>query len=160
MNTAKQQLDRAQAAGKVKERDNYLSLAPKNSEGVPTPNGQHRIVLVKDEKTTNSMGKEQLTVTVKEGGVEKIWNIKLKDDEGNLHYLVQILADYNEGDELIVEMKKNGAKNFVDVKRVEASMHPESIKTIQLDEDGEEILPPLHGGKKESEDINPADIPF
>ena len=116
MNTAKQQLDRAQAAGKVKERDNYLSLAPKNSEGVSTPNGQHRIVLVKDEKTTNSMGKEQLTVTVKEGGVEKIWNIKLKDDEGNLHYLVQILADYNEGDELIVEMKKNGAKNFVDVK--------------------------------------------
>src|SRR5438105_2713642 len=115
MNTAKQLFDKASQSGKVKEREEYLRLAPKNEQGVPTPNGPHKLTLVSDKVGTNNLGEQQLQVSVTEKGIPKLWTIPLKDKEGNLHYLVQTLATYEPGDEIIVEMKKNGAKNYVEV---------------------------------------------
>ena len=105
------------------------------------------------------MGEQQLHVTVTEKGKQKLWTIPLKDKDGNLHYLVQALADYAAGDEIVVEMKKNGAKNYVDIRRVGELKAGDELPDINLDEDGEnagggvETLPP-------SEDISPEEIPF
>lgn len=151
MKAAEKLLEKAKASGKVKERDEYLRLAPKNEQGVPTPNGPHKLKLVGDKIGTNNLGEQQLHVTVLEGKTQKLWTIPLKDKEGNLHYLVQTLAQYNEGDEIVVEMKKNGAKNYVEVKKV-----GDELPTITLDEDGEGASSELEDG----EDVPPDDIPF
>lgn len=155
-------LGRAKDAGKVKERDSYLSLAPKNEQGVPTPNGPHTIIVLNDKITKTNEGVDQMTYTVSEGGKEKLWNVKLWNIDQNtgektLHYLVQALAEYNEGDKLIVQMKKNSSKNFVDVKKVG---HEDDIPTIQLNEELEDGLPSLSGEPIATEEIDPTSIPF
>lgn len=119
--------------------------------------GAHTIMLVSD-----SIGKgkdpmsgaevEQLQVIVTEGGVEKMWNIPLKDKESNLHYLVQRLAEFNEGDTLVVEMKKKGMRNFIDVKSL-SQAKAAGERTV---EQGEEI-PVIN---LDDEEIKAEDIPF
>lgn len=143
-------------AGKVRERDEFLKLAPQNSAGVPVPNGPHTIVLVSDKLGKDSMGNDRLEVTVKEQGVTKLWTIPLKDKEGNLHYLVQALSVYPEGETLVVEMKKKGPKNYVDVRKVGELKAGDEIPTVHLDENGEEDDGIGEGGQ----DGESGDIPF
>lgn len=152
--------NQAKDKGQVKERDTYLSLAPKNASGVPTPNGPHYITLVSDAPTKNNEGIDQMSYTVMEGGKEKVWNVKLWNIDQNtgektLHYVVQTLKDFNEGDRLVVEMKKNGTKNFVDIKKAEGE-----IPTIQLDEELESDLPDLHAKSDAKAEDDAEDIPF
>ena len=159
MNAAKKVLEKAQVAGKVREREEYLRLAPKNEQGVPTPNGPHKVKLISDKIGTNNMGEQQLQVVVVEGKHQKLWTMPLKDKEGNLHYLVQALADYEPGDELIVEMKKNGAKSYVDVRKVGEMKAGDEVPSINLDEDSEDVAT---GGDEEEggDDSAGEEVPF
>lgn len=162
MKNSERIFNQAKDQGQVKERDNYLSLAPKNDLGVPTPNGPHMIILVADKPTVNNEGIEQMSYTVLEDGVQKIWNVKKwqinpNTAEKTLHYVVQTLASLDEGDKVTVEMKKNGAKNFVDIKKVG---HEENIPTIQLDEELESDLPELHAKPERTQDTDEKSNPF
>jgi hypothetical protein len=115
MNAAAKARASAEEKGLIKERTNYLSLAPKNGAGVPTPNGPHTIKLISDEIVKDATGVQKLQVTVEEGGVEKLWNINLKDNEGNLHYLVETLSHIEVGSTIVVEMMNRNGRNFVQV---------------------------------------------
>jgi hypothetical protein len=55
------------------------------------------------------------------------------DASGNLHYLIARLAETEINEELIVEMKKKGARSYVDVQRSAGE-----IPSINLDETSEE----------------------
>lgn len=82
----------------------------------------------------DAAGVKRLEVTVIEGGKQKLWTIDLKGKDGNLHYLVQTLKDYNEGDEVIVEMKNANGRNFVQVRKVGEIKAGDEIPVIDLNE--------------------------
>ena len=99
-----------------------LRLGQKTKNGVIST-GPHKVTIVKDkvEKGTNQLGKEIDIVKylVEENGEHKFYQVpKLNKDTGEIHYLVQRLADIPEGSEVILEMSKIGAKNYVAVTEV------------------------------------------
>jgi hypothetical protein len=85
------------------------------------PTGPHRVKMVED-KVTKGIDKETrqpievVKYVVEEEGVLKQYVVPVKSREtGELHYLVQRLSEVEEGQEIIIEMKKQGPKNYVGV---------------------------------------------
>ena len=64
-------------------------------------------------------------------GENKYYQTKLRGADGGLSYLVQRFAEIEEGEEVILEMKKRGIKNYVDVIPVKISTSVE----VEDDED-------------------------
>ena len=95
-----------------------LRLGKKTDKGVEST-GPHRVKMLEDKikKGVNHEGKEIDVVEyiVEENGEKKRYQTDLKNKSGELHYLVQRLAEIPEGNEVILEMKKRGVKNYVDV---------------------------------------------
>lgn len=85
------------------------------------PTGPHRVKMVsdkvmrgKDKETGEAI--EIVKYVVEEDGVLKQYVVPVKSREtGDLHYLVQRLSEVQEGQEIILEMKKRGPKNYVEV---------------------------------------------
>lgn len=99
-----------------------LRLATKGPRGV-TPTGPHNVKIVKDKiiKKLNVDGKEEHFVRYifEEAGEKKQYDCHMVAKVGNdPHYLVQALAEVEPGEELILEMKKAGIKNYIEVTRV------------------------------------------
>lgn len=114
-----------------------LRLGEKTEKGV-VATGPHRVKILEDKivrGTDPQNGKEieYVRYFVEENGEKKQYDTKLKDKEGNLSYLVQRLADIDEGEEIILEMKKRGIKNYVSVTSLKD--HGEA----EVDEEMEEI---------------------
>lgn len=96
-----------------------LRLAVKTDKGVQGT-GPHRVKLLQDKeaKDTDPMtGKEREVVSylVEENGVKKSYKAAKLGKDGQLHYLVQRLADVEEGEEIILEYKRKGIKGFISV---------------------------------------------
>ena len=96
-----------------------LRLGNKTDKGV-TSTGAHRVKLLEDKiikGTDTQTGKEidYVRYIVEENGEKKQYDTKLKDKDGNLSYLVQRLAEVEEGHEVLLEMKKRGIKNYISV---------------------------------------------
>lgn len=97
-----------------------LRLGQKTNKGVVST-GPHKVKIVKDKLDKGSdpqTGKEIEVVKylVEEKGQFKAYTVpKLDRKSGELHYLVQRLAEVPENAEIILEMKKVGIKNFVSV---------------------------------------------
>jgi hypothetical protein len=114
-----------------------LRLGYKLSGGGVKPTGAHRVKIIEDKiirKAEPSSGKEieWVRYTLEEGGERKIYDTKLKDKSGELSYLVQRFAEIEEGDEVILEMKKQGVKNYIEVIPVGHS------STVELDDDADD----------------------
>ena len=96
-----------------------LKLGIKKAKGGMTSTGVHRVKLISDKiiKAKDFTGKEVEFVeyTLEENGEKKVYKTKLKNGEGKLAYLVQNLAGFKEDEEVFMEMKKAGMKNYVDV---------------------------------------------
>lgn len=114
-----------------------LKLGNKTPKGV-IGNGVHKVKLLsdkivkgKDFKTGKEV--EKVEYTLEENGEKKIYTTKLKNDKGELSYLVQNLADFQEGEEVFMEMKKAGIKNFVNVWSVNEP------KTAEVEEESEDV---------------------
>lgn len=115
--------------------------------------GPHRFTVVSDKvgKGTDPFSqqpREELQMIIEENGQQKLWNIPIKDLQGNLHYLVAKLAEIKEGDEVIAEMKKKGMKNYVDLRKVGENG---DVPTVQLDDNNEDsgaTLPSLEDGEE------------
>lgn len=80
------------------------------------------------DKIVNGLDRESGKViqyvkyVVEEDGVQKEYRTRLKHKEtGELQYLVQNLSQIEEGQEVIMEMKKMGPKNYVEVRHVDGS---------------------------------------
>ena len=98
-----------------------LRLGAKTDHGV-VANGPHRVKFIKDKETKGKdfQGKEidMVAYLVEENGESKSYRIPKFNKEGEVNYLVIRLAEVNEGDEVILEMKKKGIKNYVEVSPV------------------------------------------
>lgn len=82
--------------------------------------GPHRVTLIADKLVTDKdprTGKdiEYVRYLFEENGEKKKYQTKKLNDKEELSYLVQRLAEVNEGDEVILELKKRGIKNYVEV---------------------------------------------
>lgn len=106
-----------------------LRLGAKSGKGVK-PLGPFRVRLIKDKEVVgrdNMTGKEVpmlrylLDVLMKDG---KTWEKRIYDtkkfnkDTGEVSYLVIRLAEVPENGEVILEMKKQGIKNFIEVRDI------------------------------------------
>jgi hypothetical protein len=99
-----------------------LRLGIKGARGV-TATGPHRVKVVEDKIIQKLDPDGKLTHFVRfifeEDGEKKQYDARMKSKDGNdPHYLVQALAEIEEGEEIILEMKKAGVKNYIEVIRL------------------------------------------
>ena len=99
--------------------------------------GTHKVKLISDrivKDTEFGTGKEieYVEYTLEENGEKKVYKTKLKNKDSELSYLVQNLAEFKEGEEVFMEMKKMGIKNYVEVSPVNA-------KSAEIEEDEQEV---------------------
>jgi len=169
---AKQLADKARESGAIAEKSKYFSVTDKKKVDagggtmvdIEVPNGQHRVTILTQKigKGKNFKGAEQemLIMTITDNGVEKLWDMPIKNEEGNLYYLIEDLENIEIGEEFFVEAYKlqNGKYGKRITKVAGASRVADGgIPIIQLDEqDSEADRPDLGDG----EDISPEDIPF
>jgi len=122
-----------------------LRLGIKQSGGGVKTTGSHRVKIIDDKiiKKPDSTGKEleYVRYLIEENGEKKIYDTKKLDKNGQLSYLVQRFAEINEGDEVALEMKKTGMKNYIEVIPLN---NPSNIE-IDEDEDEENINTKLAG---------------
>lgn len=117
-----------------------LHLGTKTEKGVK-PMGAKRVKLIEDKiikKVDARTAKEieYVRYILEEGGEQKYYDTKLRGMDGKLSYLVQRLAEVKEGKEVIMEMKKQGMKNYIEVIPVENTT---SIEVDSEDSDDEEV---------------------
>lgn len=118
-----------------------LRLGVKQLKGGMKSTGVHRVKLLSDKiviKKDFKTGKdiEYVEYTVEENGEKKNYKTKLRNTEGQLAYLVQNMAEFKEGDEVFMEAKKAGIKNYIDVWSVS---EPRSAEVEEEETEIEEI---------------------
>lgn len=123
-----------------------LKLGKKKAGGGVIPTGPHRVKMIADKivkGTDPKTGKEieYVRYLVEENGETKIYQTKKLNEKGELSYLVQELSSINEGQEVILEMKKQGIKNYVEVSPItdgkSFEVDDEDSEDISLDEEHE-----------------------
>ena len=114
-----------------------------NSAGneVTVATGAHTVKLVKDKEIRKPNEKNVMTdyvrYLVEENGTLKTYETrKFKKDTKELSYLILELSDYNEGDVVVLEGKKFGAKNYVSVKPATGSS--KQTNDIEVEDEDEE----------------------
>ena len=100
--------------------DLFTKETPKSA---PKSTGIHTVKMLgaKTVKGTDYKTKKEraeVELLVEEKGEKKTYNFPVIMKSGKMHYLIERLKDYKEGDEFIMEGKKSGVKNFVDVRGV------------------------------------------
>jgi hypothetical protein len=123
-----------------------LRLGVKKDGGGVAPTGPHTVKMVSDKivkGVDSETGKpiEYVRYVVTEDGIEKEYRTRLKHKEtGELNYLVQNLSQVEEGDTVILEMKKRGIKNYVEVRNEDGSpiTDTEQEDVVETDEDNEQ----------------------
>jgi hypothetical protein len=118
-----------------------LRLGIKGSRGV-TATGPHRVRILEDKliKKMNVDGQEEHFVRFifEEDGEKKQYDCHMKAKVGNdPHYLVQALAEVEPGEELVLEMKKAGVKNYIEITRVSSG----ATERVEVDEEAGEVPP-------------------
>jgi hypothetical protein len=68
---------------------------------------------------------------VEEDKEKKEYIVPVKNKSGGLHYLIQRIAEIPEGEEVVLECKRNGAKNYIEVIPVNA------VSAVERDEEEE-----------------------
>lgn len=129
-----------------------LRLGLKLAGGGVKSLGPRRVTVVEDKvikKLDPKTGKkvEWLRVILEEGGQRKYYDTRLRDDAGNPSYLVQRFAEVKEGAEIILEMKKQGIKNYIELIPTDNAHSVEVSDDEEYDEGG-----PLEG-LPEKEDL-------
>ena len=144
-----------------------LKLFTKKDRGGTQTTGPHTVKLI-DSKiikgTEFQTGKEIYIVRllVEESGEQKKYDFPLKDKKGDIHYLVQRLADFPEGSEVILEGKSQGGRSFTEVRSVNVAQSTENIPTINTDEttddtDDTDDIPIINESVNESKTEKPVE---
>lgn len=104
------------------------SFGPKEVTFVSEPVG----VTKKDHK---GRPKKMLKFEVEHKGERYFWYIPLLNEEGDsVSYLMERMADVKVGDTLVLEMMKQGAKNYIDVRE------PGQAPRVAEEDEGEEVI--------------------
>lgn len=126
-----------------KELMTVAGVVPKLQLGIKTPKGvvstgKHKVKILSDRIVKGAdinTGKdiEFVEYTLEENGEKKIYKTRVKNKNGELSYLVQHMAMIKEGDEIFIEMKKQGMKNYVSVTPVMGSVEQEVEDLEEID---------------------------
>lgn len=130
-----------------------LRLAVKKENGGTESTGPHTVKLVSDKTvkgTDPQTGKEryEMVYYVEEDGEKKKYTCPLKDEQGELHYLVQRMAEFEEGDMVTMEYQRKGLKGFISV----AKVGEQEDDDIPIIEDEDEQGSPEEGDEENLED--------
>jgi hypothetical protein len=116
-----------------------LRLGIKKQGGGTKSTGAHRVKMIADKivkgvdpKTNKEI--DYVRYLLEENGETKTYQTKKLNDKGELSYLVQRLAEIKEGEEVILEMKKQGIKNYIEVSPVVGS------ESVEIEDDEHEEL--------------------
>lgn len=88
-------------------------------------------------------GKQQkmMRFEVEHEGTRYFWYVRVLNQEGEVNYLMERLAEIKVGDERVLEMTKQGARNYVDIR-----MPGDPLRVPELDE-GDEDFPDEEEGE-------------
>jgi hypothetical protein len=114
-----------------------LKLYRKLPKGGTVATGKHIVRFKADKEITGkeyklddgTMKKDYVRYLFEENGEEKIYNAKKFGKDGSLHYFIQHFADIEMGDEVILEGKKSGMINYIDISKVSTG------KEVEVSED-------------------------
>ena len=97
----------------------FLKLVAQLESGGTKSIGPHRVRLMKDEivegKNFQGNVEEKMRYWVEEDGMEKKYDAPLRNEQGELHYLVQRLAEFEENDEIVLEYMRKGPRGYINV---------------------------------------------
>lgn len=113
-----------------------LRLGIKKVGGGTVSTGSHKVKMIADKLVKGidpKTGKEidYIRYLLEENGEIKTYQTKKLNDKGELSYLVQRFSEVSEGQEVILEMKKQGIKNYIEVSPIGGS------EKVEIDEDEE-----------------------
>jgi hypothetical protein len=99
-----------------------LKLAVQLEGGGTKTTGPHKVKLIEEKQivgTDYMTGKErdEIMWIFEEDGNKKAYSVPIKDKQGELHYLIQRMAEVEIGDEIILEAKKKGPKTYIDLQK-------------------------------------------
>lgn len=117
-----------------------LKLGEKLPGGGVKPTGPHKVKIT-GEPTTVPIIKDGKSIkafkfVVEENGQLYKWIVPLTNKEGEGHYLIERLQDVEVGDEIILEMKKTGARNYIDISRPGAVHEDDEVEYPDEEETG------------------------
>ncbi len=105
-----------------------LQLATRKEEGGIEGTGIHKVKLLEDKlgkRINPRTGQEEIVLWlfVEEDGAKKKYPIPVKDKNGEVHYLIQRLANFKEGEDVYMEYKKieGTFKGYIDIRPVSES---------------------------------------
>lgn len=121
----------------------FLRLATKKEGKGTESTGPHKVKIIGDEviKDKDFSGNEIFKVryTLEENGVKKRYDVAVKNDKGELSYLVQKLADIPEGTEITLEYVRKGLKGYIDVRTQAEEIAKDSESEMPVIQEKEEL---------------------
>ena len=127
--------------------------------------GPHKVKVVKAGKGAVNIknpttGKDELHVWLylDEDGQQLRYPIPLQNKDGSLHYLVERMADIEEGETIVMEGKKSqsGMTNYIEIRKVEEKEPEEPVIDIEgkpMKEEEEIEIPIIEEGEGTHGDI-------
>jgi hypothetical protein len=120
-------------------------VKPDGKSGGVKSTGSHTVKFLEEPKII--MGKsfegkprQEFKFIVEEKGERFRWMVPLTNKEGEPNYLIEKLLKLQVGDVLILEMKKSGANNYIDIHgENEESEVPDELPITDYDEDDEAV---------------------
>ena len=99
-----------------------LQLGVQQEGGGVKSTGRHTVKFLSDKivmGTEFQTGKERHEVEYlfEEKGQSKKYRVPVKDKKDEVHYFIQRMAEVEIGEEIILEMKRKGNKNYIDFQR-------------------------------------------
>lgn len=122
-----------------------LQLGIKTSRGIRST-GPHKVKVIEDKiikKPPREEGDDghYVRYIVEENGVTKQYDTRLKQRGGNdPSYFVQAMAEIEPGEEIVLEMKKAGIKNYVNIERPSLGQASQAEEEAMDMGDEEEVI--------------------
>jgi len=110
--------------------------------------GPHKVKIVGEKivKGTDyqtGIEREELEYILEEDGEKKRYNVAIKDKTGGISYFIERMAEFGEGDEIILEYKpiKGTPRGYIDVRNAEEKVEEsdDNIPTVNEEEKDNEI---------------------
>lgn len=123
-----------------------LKLGIKQKGGGVRSTGAHKVIFKADKEVTGrdykmddgTFKKEYVRYLFLENGEEKVYQTKMFNKKGELSYFVQHFSDIEPNTEVLLEMRKSGAINYIDISSV-----GEGAEVQVEDDDNDEDEPPF-----------------
>lgn len=136
---------------KVKDLADKLKIVPRLKLGVKLAGGgvkstgPHHVKFLEEPmiimgKDHEGKPREELKFLVEENGITYRWNVPIKSKDGQPSYMIERLMNIEVGDERTLEMSRQGARNYIDVRAADEA--PDEPPDEEMDEIADSIPGP------------------